>query len=245
MKQPLSPAAVHKQYDEAMTAFRRQIPDPAARVAFGREADGFLRECACGVWQKDQGLTPVHVEYYNAIYCKGNPVPTTLYWELSSQVSEYQGFVLPNFFRRLVQMDLELDKSLSRRFVDTFTLMLLLFAAADGVVSEAEAGFVNACADSMTAYCDRAGVKGGRSALDVQDFVTRRTDQNDRRTGVVEVTPKGAAASDAWLEACRGMERQMLRGFTPQETEQFADYLRRARENLREPSAPAPEEGRS
>ena len=74
MKQPLGPAAVHKQYDEAMTAFRRQIPDPAARVAFGREADGFLRECACGVWQRDQGLTPVHVEYYNAIYCKGNPV---------------------------------------------------------------------------------------------------------------------------------------------------------------------------
>ena len=66
MKQPLGPAAVHKQYDEAMTAFRRQIPDPAARVAFGREADGFLRECACGVWQRDQGLTPVHVEYYNA-----------------------------------------------------------------------------------------------------------------------------------------------------------------------------------
>ena len=52
MKQPLGPAAVHKQYDEAMTAFRRQIPDPAARVAFGREADGFLRECACGVWQR-------------------------------------------------------------------------------------------------------------------------------------------------------------------------------------------------
>ena len=144
MKQPLGPAAVHKQYDEAMTAFRRQIPDPAARVAFGREADGFLRECACGVWQRDQGLTPVHVEYYNAIYCKGNPVPTTLYWELSSQVSEYPGFVLPNFFRRLGKMDLELDKGLSRRFVDTFTLMLLLFAAADGVVSEAEAGFVNA-----------------------------------------------------------------------------------------------------
>ena len=197
MKQPLSPAAVHKQYDEAMTAFRRQIPDPAARVAFGREADGFLRECACGVWQKDQGLTPVHVEYYNAIYCKGNPVPTTLYWELASQVSEYQGFVLPNFFRRLVQMDLELDKSLSRRFVDTFTLMLLLFAAADGVVSEAEAGFVNACADSMTAYCDRAGVKGGRSALDVQDFVTRRTDGTPVETGGPARTPQGEEQAKA------------------------------------------------
>lgn len=201
MKQPLGPAAVHKQYDEAMTAFRRQIPDPAARVAFGREADGFLRECACGVWQRDQGLTPVHVEYYNAIYCKGNPVPTTLYWELSSQVSEYPGFVLPNFFRRLVKMDLELDKGLSRRFVDTFTLMLLLFAAADGVVSEAEAGFVNACADSMTAYCDRAGVKGGKSALDVQDFVTRRTDGTPVETGGTAQTDPGGAPAQGGEEA--------------------------------------------
>ena len=77
MSQPMTPAAVHKQYDEAMTAFRRQIADPVARVAFGREADGFMRQCACGVWHADQGLTPLHVEYYNALYSKGNPVPTS------------------------------------------------------------------------------------------------------------------------------------------------------------------------
>ena len=34
MSQPMTPAAVHKQYDEAVTAFRRQITDAAARVAF-------------------------------------------------------------------------------------------------------------------------------------------------------------------------------------------------------------------
>ena len=43
MSQPMTPAAVHKQYDEAMTAFRRQLADPAARVAFGREADTCTR----------------------------------------------------------------------------------------------------------------------------------------------------------------------------------------------------------
>ena len=183
MKQPLTPPSVHKQYDEAMTAFRRQITDPAARVAFGREADAFMRECACGVWNTDRGLTPLHVEYYNAIYSKGNPVPTCLYWELVSLVSGHRGFVLPDFFRRLVTADVEQGKSLSRRFADTFTLMLLLFAAADGAVSEAEAGFVNHCADSMTAYCDRAGVSGGKAGLDVQDFVTRRTDGTPVKTG--------------------------------------------------------------
>ena len=183
MKQPLNPPSVHRQYDEGMTAFRRQITDPAARVAFGREADAFMRTCACGVWQTDEGLTPLHVEYYNALYCKGNPVPSCLYWELVSLVSNYSGFVLPDFFRRLVTADVEQGKSLSRRFVDTFTLMLLLFAAADGVVSEVEAGFVNRCADSMIAFCDRAGVAGGKTPLDVKDFVTRKTDGTPVKTG--------------------------------------------------------------
>ena len=196
MKQPLSPGAAHKQYDEGMTAFRRQITDPAARTAFGREADAFMRECACGVWQEDQGLTPYHVEYYNAIYCKGNPVPTCLYWELTTLVTDYSGFVLPNFFRRLVQADVEQGKSLSRRFVDTFTLMMLLFAAADGLVSENEAAFVNACADSMTAFCDKAGVPGGKSPLDVQDFVTRRTDGTPVRSGKPADEPQAAAAGE-------------------------------------------------
>jgi len=189
MKQPLNPAAVHKQYDEGMTAFRRQIADPAARVSFGREADAFMRQCACGVWQQDQGLTPLHVEYYNAIYCKGNPVPTCLYWELNTQVTEYPGFILPSFFRRLVQADRERGKALSRRFVDTFTLMLLLFAAADGVVSEAEARFVNFCADSLTAFCDKSGVAGGKTSVDAEEFVTRRTDGRIVPTGKEDPEP--------------------------------------------------------
>ena len=183
MAQPMTPAAVHKQYDEAMTAFRRQLSDPAARVAFGREADGFMRQCACGVWHTDQGMTPLHVEFYNAIYAKGNPVPTALYWELASAVEEYDRFVLPNFFRRLVQADLERGRGQSRRFVDTFTLMLLLFAAVDGKVSAAEAGFVNACAASLNAYCDHAGVSGGKPRLDVSEFVTKRTDGKPIKTG--------------------------------------------------------------
>ena len=193
MSQPMTPAAVHKQYDEGMTAFRRQIADPAARVAFGREADGFMRQCACGVWHADQGLTPLHVEYYNALYSKGNPVPTALYWELASAVADFPGFALPNFFRRLVQADLEGGRSQSRRFVDTFTLMALLFAAVDGKVSEAEAGFVNSCADSLSAYCDHAGVRGGKSGLDVNEFVARRTDGAPVKTG----RPEDEAVSPA------------------------------------------------
>ena len=130
MKTIMPAGEVHKQYSEAVTAYRRLIPDPTLRMAVSRGMDEYMRRCALGVWQKDGGLTPRHVEYYNAIYCKGNPVPTILYWELSTQVGEYPGFALPGFFRKLVEYDLKNGKSVSRRFVDVFTLMLLLFAAA-------------------------------------------------------------------------------------------------------------------
>lgn len=173
MAQPMTPAVIHRQYDEGMTAFRRQLHDPAARVSFGREADGFMRECACGVWRQNGGIQPIHVEHYNGLYAKGNPVPTVLFWELTAAVEGYQGFAVPSFFRRMVKGDLERGSGDSRRFVDTFTLMLLLFAAVDGQVSEEEAGFVNRCAQALTDYCDRAGVMDGKPPVNAQDFVTR------------------------------------------------------------------------
>lgn len=196
MKTPLSAAAVHKQYNEAMTAFRRQLPDAALRVRFGRDTDEFMRGCAVGAWQRDGGLTPLHVEYHNAIYTSGNPVPTALYWELGTAVANYPGFQIPDLFRRMVEYDVQTGKMTSRRFVDTFTLMLLLFAAVDGIVSEAEAGFVNDCADALTACCDAAGVSGGKTPLDVKDFVTRDTDGSVVKKGGDGPVPAPAAQGE-------------------------------------------------
>ena len=175
MKGSLSAAEVHKQYSEGVTAFRRQIADATLRVKFTQEADVFLRACALGVWQRDgASLTPRHVEYYNAIYTKGNPAPSILFWELSTAVSEYPGFRVPDFFARMRACDKVSGTHLARRFIDLVTLMLLLFAAVDDVVSEEEAGFVNTCADTLSALCDRDGLKGEKAPLDVKDFVTRR-----------------------------------------------------------------------
>ena len=215
MKQPMTAAAVHKQYDEGMTAFRRQITDPGARVALGREADEFMRACACGVWAVDQRVSTLHVEYYNALYCRGNPVPTALYWELTTAVAGYPGFALPQFFRRLVQADLEQGRSLSRRFVDTFTLLLLLFASVDGVVSEGEAAFVNACADSLTRYCDKAGVQGGTTPLDVRDFVTHSPDS----------APGGLAGRAAGQQAPAQRQPAPEQKAEPQQPEQTLEEL--------------------
>ena len=175
MKGSISAAEAHRQYSEGMTAFRRQIADQALRDRFAREADTFFRGCALGLWQRDgASLSPRYVEFYNAIYTKGNPVPSVLFWELSSGVARYPGFRPPEFFNRMRACDKVASTDLARRFVDLTTLMLLLFAAVDDQVSEEEAGFVNQCADTLSALCDQDGLKGEKPPLDVEDFVTRR-----------------------------------------------------------------------
>ena len=171
----MTAAAAHKQYEEGIGAFRRHIADPVLRQQFGAEIDGFMRDCALGVWHADGGeFTPRHVEFYNGIYCKGSPVPAALYWELVTAVAEYPGFYEPPFFRRMREDDKRFGRQTARRFVDLLTLMLLLYAAVDDTVSEAEAGFVNECADRLLALCDADGLAADHPALKADEFVTRR-----------------------------------------------------------------------
>ena len=49
MRGTLTPAQAHKQYDEAVSAYRKWIPDPTLRMEFGRQADDYFRACALGV----------------------------------------------------------------------------------------------------------------------------------------------------------------------------------------------------
>ncbi len=195
MKSSMTPAAVHKQYDEGLSAFRRHIAGPDVRAAVAKEADAFFRRCALGVWQADgAAVTPVHVEYYGAIYCKGNPVPATLFWELSTLVAEYPGFQVPPFFQKMLEYDRTFGKNLSRKFVDLMTLMLLLFAAVDDTVSDREAAFVNACADRLSQLCDRAGIPGQPGGVKAADFVTKPTAPPPRPAAQGEGAPQPEAA---------------------------------------------------
>ena len=119
LKGSLSAAEVHKQYSDGVTAFRRQITDATLRIKFTQEVDIFFRACTLGVWGRDgASITPRHVEYYNAIYTKGNPVPAILFWELSTAVSEYPGFQPPPFFARMRASDKVSGTHLARRFID-------------------------------------------------------------------------------------------------------------------------------
>ena len=83
----------------------------------------------------------------------------------------FDQFQPPAFFDRLREYDRLTHSRLSRPFIDQLTLLLLLFAAVDDVVSEPEAGFVNACSDLLLALC--GGLEGDRPALKADEFVTR------------------------------------------------------------------------
>ena len=174
MGEPMTPSEVHKQYSEATVAFRKLIPDPALRMSFSRQIDGYMRQYALGVWQADNAssITPLHVEYYNAIWSQGNPVPSALYWEVATGVANFDLFQPPSFFQDLRRYDRMRGTCLARRFTDQLTLILLLFAAVDGVVSEQEAGFVNACSDTLLSLCNQDGLKGERPALKADPFVS-------------------------------------------------------------------------
>ena len=87
-------------------------------------------------------------------------------------MADYDLFQPPAFFAALRDYDRRKGTTLARRFTDQLTLLLLLFAAVDGVVSEAEAGFVNACSDTLMALCERDGLSGDRPALKADEFVT-------------------------------------------------------------------------
>ena len=49
MKGTMTAGEVHKQYNEIVTAFRKLIPDPALRLTFSRQVDGYMRQYALGV----------------------------------------------------------------------------------------------------------------------------------------------------------------------------------------------------
>jgi len=172
----MTASEVHKQYNETVTAFRKLIPDPALRMRFSGAVDGYMRGMAFGVWQADNAssITPRHVEYHNAIYSSGNPAPSALYWEVATGVAGYDLFQAPEFFDDLRRYDRMRGTTLARRFADQLTLILLLFAAVDGVVSESEAAFVNTCSDTLIALCEKDGLGSDRPALRADAFITHK-----------------------------------------------------------------------
>ena len=80
---------------------------------------------------------------------------------------------------------------------------------------------------------DPAAICRMLDSLEKGGFILRTAQEGDRRADVVQLTEKGAAASEAWRQCCAELEHEMLQGFSEQEVRQFSQYLSRAYHNLR------------
>ena len=200
MHSPLNPSDFHRQYDNILSTFLRHVPDATMRLRLTQEADSFFQQCALGVWKAEGiSLSPRFVEYYNAIYCRDNPPSSILYWELVSRLDNHPGFSIPTFFPRLCQYDRERGHSIARRFVYDFGLILLLFAAADGVVSRKEISFIQRCMDFLSNCCHEHGLLEVEAPLRLSDFLTDPNEAfglEDSSQAPVQV-PSGKADSPA------------------------------------------------
>ena len=77
-----------------------------------------------------------------------------------------------------------------------------------------------------------ATVSGLLSRLEQKGFVKLETDPSDRRSKRIVILHRGLECH-AWMHAVISEnEERIVRGFTPEEKEQFADFLQRAIENV-------------
>lgn len=75
-------------------------------------------------------------------------------------------------------------------------------------------------------------VSGLLSRLEKKEFLELRPDPEDRRCKRIYILPRGRECLEVMETTIRNNEKRLLRGFSPEEQEQFADYLVRAIRNF-------------
>lgn len=75
-------------------------------------------------------------------------------------------------------------------------------------------------------------VSGLLSRLERKEFLEFRPDPEDRRCKRIYILPKGRECLEVMETTIRNNEKRLLRGFSPEEQKQFADYLTRAIQNF-------------
>lgn len=166
-------AAFHTQYETLLTAFLRQLPDAGLRVALRQQADGYFRQCALGVWRADGSpVTPRHADCYNGICLGRASGEALLYWALTDQVAQADALPAPPFFDRLCRYDRQTGHATARRFLETLSAFLLLFAGADDRISAQEAEAIQAYLDSLFAQWKAQELPGDTTPPSVRQFVT-------------------------------------------------------------------------
>ena len=75
-------------------------------------------------------------------------------------------------------------------------------------------------------------VSGLLSRLEQKGFIQLRTDPDDRRCKRIYIQPKGQECHQTMHQTIADIEQQLVRDFTPDEKELFADFLQRAIANM-------------
>ncbi len=162
-----SPEELHKTYIANTEAFYKT----AGRELAG-QMDKFCTDCALQLFARSSSLGQEHVDALNELYSRGEKKPDWLLWALSTAVGESGEFLPPLFFWTLTERDVRHGTDISRVFIRMITNILLYIAAVDDDVNFAEAEYITECGDKLSALCDSAGVKPGKSGLRATDFVT-------------------------------------------------------------------------
>ncbi len=79
---------------------------------------------------------------------------------------------------------------------------------------------------------DPAAVCRMLDAMEKRGLISRRALDGGRRPGIIEVTQKGIEVEKKWQQQSSATQEHMLYGFSPEERQQFAEYLKRAYNNL-------------
>lgn len=83
-------------------------------------------------------------------------------------------------------------------------------------------------------------VSGLLSRLEKKEFLELCPDPEDRRCKRIYLLPKGEECIEVMDRTILNNEERFVRGFTPEEKEQFAAYLTRAIQNMGERAEPFP-----
>ena len=89
--QTLTPEELHQQYAQTVAAYGALLPEPALRVAFAHQVDGYFRQYLLALWKAGgESVEQRQVDIYNAVWSRADSAPAALYWEVATGVATSQ-----------------------------------------------------------------------------------------------------------------------------------------------------------
>lgn len=119
----------------------------------------------------------------------------------------------------------ELRPSLNRLGLGTGQPRILGYLVRNGAASQKELADYSEVDPSAISRMLESMQKGG--------FITRKASENDKRSGVVDITELGRKAYAEWRNDCDIVEERMLKGFNDEEKTELMNLLKRVYTNLK------------